>query len=197
MNKLLSHVAILGLTLLAVSLVVGLTTASLSFAQGNGQGAKPTSDVNVINTPNVNVSSLPDVHVGNDVDNPVPVAIDAGTPVVYRVDLFLAAGNHSGGSSFLVPPGKLLVIESVDFVMNHGGTGNHHLQVGTTFDDQPVGESFYAPTVSGPTFQVGHALAKQYHRSQFSVLVNINRDTLSGSNFTGRAIIQGRLFDAP
>ena len=104
--------------IMAITLAFGHFTATPVSAQGQGQGGRPATDVNVINTPSVNVANTPTVNVGNT----VPVEIqNAGKEKVY-IRLNASSNTNTGSTpldeSYTVPAGKRLVITQISMEGN-------------------------------------------------------------------------------
>jgi hypothetical protein len=106
------------LVALGFFLALSVCASTASYAQG----AKPPSDVNVVNTPNVNVANTPTVNVGNTPGvsivnteaNPAVVrdAADPARHAFHRsLTIVMSPGETAGSKQVLIPAGKRLVVE--------------------------------------------------------------------------------------
>lgn len=128
-------------TLIAFFVVLALVSlvTLLTPSRTRGQGERPPSSVNVVNTPDVNVVNAPDVNVANTVRVSEP-----RREAVNVEDIFTGDNGSAAGILFTVPPGKQLVVTYasasaavlaglqvrtvVRAVDGGGGSFSHHLK---------------------------------------------------------------------
>lgn len=92
---------------MALILSIGILSQAV-LAQG--QGSRPTQDVNVINTPGVNIANTPDVNVVSIPD--VTISSDARMP--YQVTVSQSNWTENSTNIIVeVPPGNRMVIEHI------------------------------------------------------------------------------------
>ena len=209
-------VAVLGA--LALVAVIAAINPSTGRGQGPGGGTQPTQNVNVVNTASnpvpvvqlgaatVNVANTPTVSVGNLSANPIPVNDVSGSSRQY-VQAFgqctTQARSSCSATVYIVPAGKLLVIEEVAFRIFTGDAGrvaSPTLGATVPAGGQLISHPFpaTAPTVSYPESGGG---AWAVLREKVRIIAG-EGFVLMGANLTGNfgifsLVLYGHLIDAP
>jgi hypothetical protein len=116
---------------ISLTVVMAVVTAVPTQGQGGNKDVNVvnTPNVNVVNTPtvqaqqngawNVGITGSPTVQVGNSSSNPVLVRdVDRPTAQPFQLELDVEMADGFGGQNagFIIPVGKLLVIEQVSAI---------------------------------------------------------------------------------
>ena len=187
------------MVLLGFTAIVGLIAlATPTPGRGQGNGAPPTRDVNVVNTPSVNVVNPP--------TSPVLVRdVDSGRePFQDTRTVFINDGIQGVQEiAFAVPAGKRFVIESLSASIGVRGSDTPtnvsvatRLAPGDFFGSHHIAVSRQAVGVQGQHIYVGTHSVRGYAGPGTSVVVQVSRNDFSDV-LTGSVTISGYFVSVP
>lgn len=197
--KKLSYLFYASIALVSLFAAIGLISTGPAFAQGQGQGGKPATDVRVINTA---ANAVP-VHVGNNVPvtvtNPAPTP-DVGTPVVIRGSIMISNGTFGGSAQvYVVPDGKVLRIDMATFHIDRlSSVGHHELTVSSLYEGVSV-DTWIAPDGGSEVAEFGSEKIIHLAEPGSGVNIRINRTPMNNENIPlfGTVVLHGTLYNAP